>query len=127
MSAAIRLEHVGIPASEDDFDEVVDFYSSVFGWQVMREMDGPPRINFITDGDGGILEVYTSDGPALTHPAHLAFAVPVSEFADLRSRLEATGVKLQWEQQNQAGDSLAFYLDPHGNCFQIVGRINPLT
>lgn len=122
----VRLEHIGIKATDENFDDVVRFYCDNFGWKVIRELAGPPRINFISDGSGGRLEVYVADGPSMTMPNHLAFAVPVDEFEELRARLAANGVEFVVESTNEAGDRLAFFDDPAGNRAQIVGRINPL-
>ncbi|MEZ4570526.1 MAG: VOC family protein [Thermomicrobiales bacterium] len=124
--ASVRLEHVGIPVTTDNFDEVVSFYCDNFGWTVIRELDGPPRINFISDGEGGRLEVYVADGPPMTHPSHLAFAVPVAEFDELRNRLLDSGIVFDVDTTNPAGDKLAFFNDPAGNRAQIVGRITAL-
>lgn len=124
--AAVKLEHVGIKATDENFDEVVRFYCDNFGWTVIRELAGPPRINFISDGSGGRLEVYVADGPPMTQPNHLAFAVPIDEFEELRARLVANGVEFDVESTNEAGDRLAFFNDPAGNRAQIVGRINAL-
>ncbi len=124
--ASVRLEHVGIPATTENFDEVVSFYCDNMGWSVIRELEGPPRINFISDGSGGRLEVYVADGPAMSHPSHLAFAVPVAEYDALRARLLESGVSFDVDTTNPAGDKLAFFNDPAGNRAQIVGRIAAL-
>ncbi len=123
---AVKLEHVGIPATPENFEEVVGFYCDNFGWSVIREMAGPPRISFISDGSGGRLEVYVAEGSPMSHPSHLAFAVPVSEYHGLRSRLLGAGVEFDVDTTNPAGDKLAFFNDPAGNRAQIVGRINAL-
>jgi len=124
--ASVRLEHVGIPATTENFDQVVSFYRDNFGWSVVRELEGPPRISFISDGAGGRLEVYVAEGAPMSHPAHLAFAVPVAAYDDLRDRLVAAGVSFDVDTTNPAGDKLAFFNDPAGNRAQIVGRITPL-
>ncbi|CAN5694064.1 hypothetical protein BH23CHL2_BH23CHL2_01740 [soil metagenome] len=124
--ASVQLEHVGIPATTENFDDVVGFYCEHFGWSTIRDLSGPPRISFISDGSGGRLEVYVADGPPLTHPSHLAFAVPVTEFDELRDRLLAAGVTFDVDTTNPAGDKLAFFNDPAGNRAQIVGRIAAL-
>jgi predicted enzyme related to lactoylglutathione lyase len=123
---AVQLEHVGIPATVANFDRVVAFYCDNFGWSIIRELEGPPRICFISDGSGGRLEVYVADGPPLAHPAHLAFAAPAAEYDELRQRLLDAGVTLDRDTTNAAGDKLAFFNDPAGNRAQIVGRINAL-
>lgn len=127
VTQVIRLEHVGIPTSEELFEDVRDFYLNNFGWSVIREIDGPPRIAFVSDGQGGRLEVYTAEGAPLDHPAHLAFAVPDAEFDDLRQRLLDNGVTFEVERTNPSGDRMAFFKDPAGNTSQIVGRLSPLV
>jgi catechol 2,3-dioxygenase-like lactoylglutathione lyase family enzyme len=124
--ASVRLEHIGIPATSDNFDDVVGFYCDNLGWSVVRELEGPPRISFISDGSGGRLEVYVAEGAPMAHPSHLAFAVPVAEFDGLRDRLLAAGVTFDVDTTNPAGDKLAFFNDPAGNRAQIVGRIAAL-
>lgn len=124
--ASVRLEHVGIPATPENFDEVVSFYCDNLGWGVVRELEGPPRISFISDGSGGRLEIYVAEGDPMTHPSHLAFAVPVAEFDALRDRLLAAGITFDIDTTNPAGDKLAFFNDPAGNRAQIVGRISAL-
>ena len=119
---SVRLEHVGIPATVANFDDVVRFYCDNFGWSVIRELEGPPRISFISDGSGGRLEIYVADGSPMVHPSHLAFAVPMDEFDDLRERLLSAGVTFDIDTTNPAGDKLAFFDDPGGNRAQIVGR-----
>jgi catechol 2,3-dioxygenase-like lactoylglutathione lyase family enzyme len=124
--AAVKLEHIGIPATVENFDEVVGFYCDNFGWSVIRELGGPPRINFISDGSGGRLEVYVAEGPPMSHPSHLAFAVPIAEYDELRARLLDSGVAFDVDTTNAAGDKLAFFNDPAGNRAQIIGRLKTL-
>lgn len=127
MAQAIRLEHIGIPTSEELFEDVKNFYLNNFGWNVIREIDGPPRIAFVSDGEGGRIEVYTADGAPLADPAHLAFAVPNDEYDALRQRLLDNGVTFEVERENPSGDRMAFFKDPAGNTSQIVGRLEPLV
>lgn len=122
----VQLEHVGIPASKDDIAEVVTFYQKHFGWTTVREIGDPPSMIFVSDGSGGRLEIYLAEGPPMTHPAHLAFAVGVDAFDELRAGMEADGVVFDAVRENPAGDKLAFFNDPHGNRAQIVGRIEAL-
>jgi catechol 2,3-dioxygenase-like lactoylglutathione lyase family enzyme len=129
MQDAVRLEHVGIGATPETFDATLAFYMDLFGWRVIRELPSPApgmRLVFIGDGHGGALEVYTAEGPPLAHPAHLAFAVPLAQFAALEARLRAANVAIEGRTQNSAGDELGFFNDPSGNRAQIVGRIEPL-
>lgn len=126
MADAVRLEHVGIPVTDENFEEVEAFYTNNFGWKTVRTLAGPPRIAFISDGAGGRLELYVAPGNPMTDPAHLAFAVPIDQFEALATRLRDSGVAFDVESQNAAGDRLAFFNDPAGNRAQIVGRIREL-
>jgi catechol 2,3-dioxygenase-like lactoylglutathione lyase family enzyme len=126
MADAVRLEHVGIPVSVENFDEVEAFYNNNFGWNTVRTLAGPPRIAFISDGAGGRLELYVAAGNPMTDPVHLAFAVPIDQFETITARLRDSGVTFDVETQNEAGDRLAFFNDPAGNRAQIVGRVREL-
>lgn len=122
MAGSVRLEHVAIPATEENFETLKQFYCDVFGWQVIKEMDGPPHIAFVSDGHGGRLEIYTAPGSPMQNPVHMAFAVPVDEFDELRDRVASAGIALNEETSNPVGDRLIYFKDPAGNDAQIVGR-----
>ncbi len=127
MTKAIKLEHVALPTTEENWAETVNFYKDLFGWTTIREIgSGPTAIAFIGDGEGGVFEVYVAEGEPMTAPAHVAFAVPVAEYDALRNRLLEAGVVFTADRENAVGDKLGFFLDPAGNCAQIVGRIEPL-
>lgn len=126
MTDIVRLEHVGIPATEENFDQVVSFYERAFGWSTLVELAGPPRIKFITDGNGGVIEVLQVGGDPMAMPAHLAFAVPIGELDGVKQRVVAAGIEFDQETLNPVGDRLAWFNDPAGNRAQIVGRNKPL-
>ena len=127
MADVIRLEHVALPVTEENFKETVRFYHENFGWHTLREIgSGASSIAFISDDAGSALEVYVAKGQPLTHPAHIAFAVPIAEYDALKGKLEAAGVTFVINSENAAGDKLGFFDDPAGNRAQIVGRIKPL-
>lgn len=128
MSGVIRLEHVALPTSEQTFDATVGFYRDQFGWSTIREIgSGDKAIAFMGDDAGSILEIYVAEGPPMTNPAHIAFAVPVDEYDAFKARLEGAGVTFDVDRENAAGDRLGYFRDPSGNSAQIVGRIKPLT
>lgn len=123
MANVVRLEHVALPVTEANFDETVRFYQENFGWHTIRELgSGESRIAFISDDAGSALEIYVAPGQPLTHPAHIAFAVPIAEYDALKGKLEAAGVMFVINSENPAGDKLGFFDDPAGNRAQIVGR-----
>lgn len=126
VTDAIRLEHVGISAPGELFDQTVSFYERVFGWTKVREHPGPPtRLAFVSDGQGGMLEILDNQG-GITGGAHLAFMVPLPEFEATRNRLADLGVAFDPVSQTAAGDLLAYFDDPAGNRAQLVGRKTPL-
>lgn len=128
MSSIVRLEHVALPTTEETFASTVRFYHEQFGWKTIREIgSGASAIAFVADDAGSILEIYVADGPPMTHPAHVAFAVPMAEYESLKAKLEAAGVTFDINTENAAGDKLGYFKDPAGNCAQIVGRIKPLA
>lgn len=127
MTEVIRLEHVALPTTEANFAETVRFYTENFGWHILREIgSGDSSIAFISDDAGNALEIYVAEGPPMTHPAHIAFAVPIDEYDGLKARLESVGVNFDVDRLNAAGDRLGYFNDPAGNRAQIVGRIKPL-
>lgn len=129
MAGAIELEHVGIPTTLETYQQTVDFYTGVFGWEIIRQIHPPlpeMQITFIGDGKGRRLEILTAEGGPLDHPAHLAFAVPIAEYDGLKTKLEANGIVFDLITTNPAGDTLAYFRDPAGNRAQLCGRINPL-
>ena len=127
MANPVRLEHVAIPTTEENHDEVVRFYQDNFGWTTIRAFGDPDsRITFIGDDNGSTLEIYVKSGPPLTLPSHLAFAVPIAEYDALKEKLEATGVSFDIVTENAEGDKLAYFVDPANNRAQIVGRHKPL-
>jgi predicted enzyme related to lactoylglutathione lyase len=126
MAGAIRMEHVGIPAQGELFDQTVQFYVQVFGWTLVREMGGDSRLAFVSDGRGGVLEILDVPGDGIPNPAHLAFMVPLGEFDATRDRLAELGVAFDPVVTTGAGDHLAYFNDPAGNRAQLVGRKTPL-
>lgn len=126
MANAIRMEHVGIPAQGDLFDQTVQFYVQVFGWTLVREMGGSSRLAFVSDGQGGVLEILDVPGSGIPNPAHLAFMVPLDEFDATRDHLAELGVAFDPVVMTGAGDHLAYFNDPAGNRAQLVGRKTPL-
>ena len=119
----INLEHVAITSTKETFAKTLEFYRQVFGMKVIRE--GKDLV-FISDGQGGRIELLAYGEPVLPNPNHLAFGVPLAEFDALVAMLRASGAKVDEPGLAASGDRLCYFNDPAGNRAQIVGRHNPL-
>ncbi len=117
------LEHVAITTTGEKFAETIAFYRNVFGLKLVRET---PDFVFLSDGQGGRIEVQAYGEPALPHPSHLAFGVPLDQFDALVETLRATGVRVDEPRTMSSGDRLCYFDDPAGNRAQIVARVAPL-
>jgi predicted enzyme related to lactoylglutathione lyase len=99
------------------------FYQNVFGMKIIRE--GKDLV-FISDGQGGRIELLMSGEPALPAPSHLAFVVSLGEFDAMVDTLKRHVTQVDPPVTTPAGDRLCFFNDPAGNRAQIVGRQNPM-
>jgi predicted enzyme related to lactoylglutathione lyase len=120
MAVKLTMEHTGIIAPGEQYEQTVNFYQRIFGWTLLREVTEPIRFCFLTDGEGGLIEIIDSGDP------HLAFEVPLDQFDAVRDELANQGVAFDPTAVTPAGDKLAYFSDPAGNRAQIVGRKQPL-
>lgn len=125
MARVTRLEHIGLGAIRDKFDETVQFYQKVFGWHLIKETPG--QLAFIGDGEGGRLEVLPTDGPPLSGTHHLAFVVDAADMDATLQAIHDNGAAVGEPSTNPYGDKLVFFTDPAGNRAQIVCRREPLA
>jgi predicted enzyme related to lactoylglutathione lyase len=121
--AAYRLEHVGIVVPQDAREATMQFYESVFGWKLLREMSG---VAFVGDGTGGRIEFLFRDDPPMAAPNHLAFGVSLDEFDSVTEKVKAAGAPSEPTVDTPAGDRLFWFFDPSGTRCQLVGRANPM-
>lgn len=124
MGAVYRLEHVGIGARRDRYEETVRFYETVFGWRRLREQ--PRILTFVGDDAGGRFEIFATDKAPLRAPHHVAFAVSLDDFDRVTAALVAAGATLDEPFINDFGDRILYFTDPAENRAQIVGCIAPL-
>jgi catechol 2,3-dioxygenase-like lactoylglutathione lyase family enzyme len=85
-----------------------------------------PDYVFLSDGQGGRIEVQAYGEPALAHPSHLAFGVPLQQFDAIVDNLRARGVRVDEPRTMSSGDRLFYFNDPAGNRAQVVARQTPL-
>ena len=119
----ITLEHVAITTTPDKFAATVKFYRDVFGLRTVRET---PEFVFLSDGQGGRIEVQAYGEPALPHPSHLAFGVPLEQFDALVASVRDAGARVDDPRTTASGDRLCYFDDPAGNRAQVVARKSPL-
>lgn len=126
MARAFRLEHVAIPAHGPLFAETLAFYQEMFGMEVIREVTGDRQhFAFLSDGQGGVIELLDVEGPTMPAPSHLAFMVPIAEFDATRTSLAEKGIAFDPVFETDAGDLLTYFRDPAGNTAQVIGRKDP--
>jgi predicted enzyme related to lactoylglutathione lyase len=122
MAQTLRIEHVGIPAEGALFDQTVTFYETIFGLKRIREVNGKQHVTFLSDGQGGVIEVLDVEGQPSGPPGHFAFAFALSAFEAIHTRLAEQGVAFDPVHETDTGDLLAYFRDPAGNQAQIIGR-----
>ncbi len=109
-------------------DEVVDWYITHLGLEIVSRQQAPPFMTFLSDSSGRvILELYQRPDEAITdfkkqHPLtfHLAF---VSENADKdKDRLLSSGATFVEEVRKDDGSVLHMLRDPWGMPLQLCQR-----
>src|SRR5687768_9338053 len=94
MGSNRRLEHVGIGVPRDKYEETIGFYERVFGWSRIREV--PDDFTFLSDGQGGRIEVLLRDGiTPVSPPHHLAIVVEPDDFEATGQALREAGARVE--------------------------------
>lgn len=141
-SEPIRMAHVALTVTFDEFDDVSAFYQRVFGWRKERELNGSfGRHEFLGDGYGSHIELVARDvveRPRRTSepPGHICFAVADDEFDAVLQRARDAGVEVgepnvstaaarnetvtaTGEPRSAPNSRHVFIDDPSGNCIEI--------
>ncbi len=125
----MRLEHIAFNVA--DVAALAAWYETNLDMKIVRSIDEPPYIHFLSDSAGkSLIEVYSDPEGSLIdyaahHPVtfHLAFAV--DDMEGERQRLAAAGATLDGGVNHRAnGDKLAFLRDPWGHTVQLVQRVS---
>ena len=127
MAGSFRIEHIGIPARGELFDQTVIFYERVFGLRRVREVDGNQHLCFLADDHGMVIEILDVEGNPTAGPGHFAFVVPLAEYDETRARLADEGVAFDPTFVTDTDDKLAYFKDPAGNSAQLIGRKDALV
>lgn len=101
-----------------DPEQISDFYSEVFAWEV----DPMPEIDYRmvrTGGEGGIDGgiFRPQEGP---WPGNMAFYIDVDDLAEYRRRIESAGGRIMVERQEVPGvGAFSLFEDPDGRVLGI--------
>jgi lactoylglutathione lyase len=127
-----RIRHTMLPVG--DLDRTIDFYTRLFGMDVMRLREDPDRklrtayLGYGSEDDGPALEIIQSgaaDANAKMPPWAGHVALFVSDLYKLSETLKAEGVKFTMEPRpNRPGskDHVAFIHDPDGYTLELTER-----
>ena len=127
MAGSFRIEHIGIPARGELFDQTVTFYERVFGMRRVREVNGNQHLCFLADDHGMVIEILDVEGNPTAGPGHVAFVVPLAEYDETRARLADEGIAFDPTVVTDTDDKLAYFKDPAGNSAQLIGRKDALV
>jgi len=118
---AFRVNNLGV---------MQKFYTEVIGLPLMKRF---PKAAFfkIADGYGGHAQVLAlfdrSDGPGhrgtdsgTSTIDHIAFEIPLADFADERKRLEALGLQVETAEHAWVHWRSLYVADPEGNQVELV-------
>ena len=114
----------------NNLDAMQKFYAEVIGLPLIKRF---PNAAFfkIADGHGGHTQVLAlfdrSDGPghrgtdaATSTIDHIAFEIPLADFADERKRLEALGLQVETAEHAWVHWRSLYVTDPEGNQVELV-------
>ncbi len=122
----MKLEHVAYPVR--DPVAVAAWYVAHCGLRIIRESGPPTMTHFLSDGAGGVIEIYNNPrvdvpdysaiDPLLLHIAFVADDLPAE-----RDRLLAAGcTEAEEVTTTSAGDMLVMLRDPWGFPLQLTHR-----
>jgi predicted enzyme related to lactoylglutathione lyase len=125
MPGVAKFDHFGLCAPREAYDATLEFYENAFGWRRFERQlsqDFDYRILFLSDGQGGSLEVFEVEHEPVGGRHHIALAVPLERFEEVRARVIATGVETTEPVTTRANNTYIFITDPGGNRVQLTGR-----
>lgn len=122
----MKIEHLAYAVH--DPVAVARWYVEHCGLTVVRSTGAPTFTHFLSDGAGGIVEIYNN--PAVTppdyrqmHPLLLHIAFAVTDLPAERQRLLAAGCTIAADTvTTPAGDQLTMLRDPWGFALQLCHR-----
>lgn len=127
----MKLEHIAINVA--DPKGVARWYQENLGLEVVVAKEQAPFEHFLSDGAGGMIEIY--DNPkgeipdyAAMSPFTFHIALAVDDIEQAKEALESAGARADGAALvTPAGDTLLFMRDPWGVTLQLVKRARPLA
>ena len=126
----MNLEHVAI--NVPNVLEQVQWWREHLGLRIVSSGDVAPYMNFVTDDNGSMVELYSNNEMepldfAQINPFNLHFAFSVDDMEGERERLIQAGATPDGEINNTpSGDKLCFLRDPWNVTVQLVQRKTPM-
>ena len=126
----MNLEHVAI--NVPNVLEQVQWWREHLGLRIVSAGDVAPYMNFVTDDNGSMVELYSNNEMepldfAQINPFNLHFAFSVDDMEGERERLIQAGATPDGEINNTpSGDKLCFLRDPWNVTVQLVQRKTPM-
>ncbi len=126
----MNLEHVAI--NVPNVQEQAQWWKEHLGLRIVVAGDVAPYMNFVTDDNGSMVELYSQEDVApldyaQINPFNLHFAFSVDDMESERERLIQAGATPEGEINNTpAGDKLCFLRDPWQVTVQLVQRKTPM-
>jgi glyoxylase I family protein len=126
----MNLEHIAI--NVPNVLEQVQWWREHLGLRIVAAGDVAPYMNFVTDDNGSMVELYSQEDVAPLdyagiNPFNLHFAFSVDDMEGERERLIRAGATPEGEINNTpAGDKLCFLRDPWQVTVQLVQRKTPM-
>lgn len=127
----MKLEHIAVNVS--DPVAASRWYTEHLGLEIVRAATTAPFAHFLSDGAGGVIEIYNNPNGAVPeyqemNPFTLHFAFISMGLEDDLERLYGAGATKVGEiDTTPAGDRLVFLRDPWGVPLQLVERAQPLV
>lgn len=126
----MQFEHFALNVEQPR--EMTDWYTRHLGLKIVKRMEEPPYMTFLSDDKGALLEIYHNPkAPVLEfrnlHPlvAHLAF-VSVDPTQD-KERLIKVGAEVISDEITEDGSHLVMLKDPWGLAIQLCKRAVPMV
>ena len=126
----MNLEHVAI--NVPNVLEQVQWWREHLGLRIVSAGDVAPYMNFVTDDNGSMVELYSNKEMepldfAQINPFNLHFAFSVDDMEGERDRLIQAGATPDGEiNDTPSGDKLCFLRDPWNVTVQLVQRKPPM-